>query len=196
MGDAEQKVLKPGEPVDVEELLAGMTDEQREAAQRAALAINAAVFVRRLREHKGLERRGLAALAGLDEQQLIDIEMAKNSEAPSVSLLARIAAAVGEELSIGLRGEPDAAVHVYTISDVDAMSSQPAIPGTLLKGTIRASVVWLNEQQGYGIIKPESGGDDVLVRARAGQRLDRLHPGQRLAVDFEDDHNVRLILAD
>lgn len=191
MGESDRKPLTAIEPVDVGELLSSMTDKQREAVHATAAALDAAAFVRRLREVKGVDRPTLAKLAGIDEQQLIDIEGARNREAPSVALLAQIAGAVGEELSIGLRSDPGAFEHVYTISEVDG---PPAIPGSSLKGMVSAVMTLVDKKQGYGIIKPDSGGDDVIVQARTGLKVDALHAGQRLAVAFEDDRNVRLIV--
>jgi cold shock CspA family protein/DNA-binding XRE family transcriptional regulator len=194
MGNAAKGSLQGVEPVDVDELLAGMTDEQRAAVHDAAAAVDAAAFVRRVREVNGLDRATFAAKAGIDEEQLVAIETANCDEAPSLALLARIAGAVDAEMSITLRGETAVFGHAYTISDVDEVSEWPTSSGSSFKGMMRGVLQVLNEQQGYGIIKPESGGDDVLIQPRVGLRLDNLHAGQRLAVAFEDDRTVRLIV--
>jgi transcriptional regulator with XRE-family HTH domain len=191
MGNAAKGSLQGVEPVDVDELLAVMTDEQRAAVHDAAAAVDAAAFVRRVREVNGLDRATFAAKAGIDEEQLVAIETANCDEAPSLALLARIAGAVDAEVSITLRGETVVFGHVYTISAVDEV---PTILVGSPEGMVQGELLVLNEQQGYGIIKPESGGDDVLIQPRVGLRLDNLHAGQRLAVAFEDDRTVRLIV--
>ena len=51
------------------------------------------------------------------------------------------------------------------------------------------TVKWFNATKGYGLIKPDTGGQDVFVHISAVERagMSTLNEGQKLTFDIEPD---------